>query len=374
MSDLRGRLGTVNASNDDIGALSAEFETACVRALLDEWKTLNASHFRRRMRPPMIALEDSETRLGCWSGRERTIRMARRLVLGRPWRVVVEVLKHEMAHQYVDEVLRIQGEAAHGESFRRLCAELAIDARATGLPDAGGEAEQDRVLGRVAKLLALAQSPNLHEAELAMQEAQRLMLRYNLDAATAGTRRAFGFRQLGTPTGRVQAPERMLGAILCTHFFVEAIWVTVYEPRLGTRGSVLEVSGTEANLALAEYVHGFLLHTSERLWREHKRQHGIRSDRARRSFLVGVMRGFLDKLGADRTVQQAEGLVWVGDRDLRRYYDARYPRRQSVSHSRISSTGAYRDGQSAGRGIVLHKPITPHAGNQGRLLGAGAGR
>jgi hypothetical protein len=364
----------VNPPNDDVAALGAELEAAGERALLLEWKRLNALHFRHGMQPPVIALDDAETRLGSWTGRERTLCLARRLVLGRPWGVVVEVLKHEMAHQYVDEVLHAKGEAAHGESFRRLCAELAIDARAAGLPTGTADAEQDRVLGRVAKLLALAQSPNLHEAELAMQEARRLMLRHNLDAAGAGTHRAFGFRQLGEPTGRVQAPERMLGAILCTHFFVEAIWITVYLPRLGSYGSVLEVSGTETNLALAEYVHGFLQHTSGRLWREHKQKASIRSDRARRSFLVGVMRGFLDKLGADRTVQRAEGLVWVGDAGLRRYYEARYPRRRAVGRARFSSANAFREGQSAGREIVLHKPITPYAGNQGRLLTAGASR
>ncbi len=351
----------------DPHALSAELEAACVRALLAEWRRCNAAHFGQRLRAPVMALEDVESRLGCWSSRDRTIRIGRRVVLERSWGVVVEVLRHEMAHQYVEEVLGVRDEAAHGESFRRLCAELGIDGRASGMPDGGSDADE-RVLSRVAKLLALAQSPNLHEAELAMNEAQRLMLRHNIEAAAEHRARAFGYLHLGEPTGRVQVHERVLGAILCTHFFVEAIWVTAYRPRAGKSGSVLEVCGTKENLALAEYVHGFLLHTSERLWREHKRRHALRSDVPRRSYLAGVMRGFFDRLAEERTAQRAQGLVWVGDADLRRYYDARHPRRASVGKSRFASASAYAQGKAAGRDIVLQRPIASSVSGAGRLL------
>lgn len=356
------------ATTDDHRFLSAELEAACVRALLSEWRRCNAAHFAARLRAPVLALEDVATRLGCWSGRDRTIRLGRRLVLDRPWGVVVEVLRHEMAHQYVEEVLGIRDEAAHGESFRRLCDELGIDGRASGLPEGPGGDAEERVLSRVAKLLALAQSPNLHEAELAMQEAQRLMLRHNIEAAAQHRARAFGYLHLGEPSGRVQVHERVLGAILCSHFFVEAIWVTAYRPRTGKSGSVLEVCGTKENLALAEYVHGFLLHTSERLWREHKRRHALRSDVPRRSYLAGVMRGFFDRLAEERTAQRAQGLVWVGDADLRRYYDARHPRRASVGRSRFASASAFAHGKAAGRDIVLQKPIASPASAGGRLL------
>jgi hypothetical protein len=356
----------------DVEDLSADLEAACARALFREWRQLNWTHFASSLRAPVVAIDDSDRRLGSWSRSDRSIRLSRRLVLEQPWGVVVEVLKHEMAHQYVEEVLgqtQETGEAPHGEAFRRTCERLGIDVRAAGMPVAGGGGGDGRVLGRVAKLLALAGSPNVHEAELAMREAQRLMLAHNIDVARSGAARgAYGFRHLGEPTGRVQLAERVLASILCTHFFVEVIWVTVYRPRVGTRGTVLEVCGTDENLALAEYVHGFLRHTGERLWREHRRREGIRSDRDRRSYLAGVMRGFRDRLDEERGQQEAAGLVWVGDGDLKSYHSARHPRQVSTGRRRTTSAAAFGDGRAAGRGIVLARPLASQGGTAGRLL------
>src|SRR5205085_8890006 len=141
----------------------------------------------------------------------------------------------------------------------------------------------------------LAESPNQHEAESAMREAQRLMLKFNLDAPDAG-RRGYRFRHLGAPTGRLQPHQRFVAAILGKFFFVETIWVTVHRPLDGIPGTVLEVCGTDANLEMASYVHDFLERSGERLWAEHKRASGVRGDRDRRSYLAGVMRGFYEKL------------------------------------------------------------------------------
>src|SRR5262249_7846916 len=160
----------------------------------------------------------------------------RRLVLGHPWGVVVEVLKHEMAHQYVHEVLGKRDESAHGPAFRDLCEKLGIDAGAAGVPSAAGTtADDERVLGRIARLLALAESANVHEAQAAMNAAQRLMLKHNLESVADHRRPGYGFRHLGKPTGRVGEADRLLGAILGKHFFVEVIWVPVYRPAEGKR-------------------------------------------------------------------------------------------------------------------------------------------
>src|SRR4029077_4252276 len=120
------------------------------------------------------------------------------------------------------------------------------------------------VIERVARLLALAESPNQHEAEAAMAAAQRLMLKYNVELQqhACGARR-YGFKHLGEPSGRVGESERILASILAKHFFVEVIWVPVYRPTEGKRGSVLEICGAPENLEMAEYAHAFLRHTAE---------------------------------------------------------------------------------------------------------------
>ena len=225
--------------------------------------------------------------------------------------------------------------------------------------EGGRTVEHERILERVAKLLALAGSPNEHEARSAAAAAQRLMLKYNLEelARGAATRR-YEFRHLGTPTGRVDESRRLLASILSEHFFVETIWVPVWRAREGRRGSVLEIVGSSTNLELAEYVHAFLDATAERLWGEHRRERGIRDNRDRRTYRAGVMTGFAETLGTQRSASQEAGLVWVGDRDLRDHLRRRYPHIRWTRHGGNRRSPAYTDGREAGRGIVLRKGVT----------------
>src|SRR5262249_12962391 len=156
--------------------------------------------------------------------------------------------------------------------------------------------EEERIIERIARLLALAESPNVHEAEAAMAVAQKLMLKHNLEGQKGRSMRGYAFRHLGKPPGRITEAERILAALLGRHFFVEGIWVPVYRPLEGKRASVLEVCGTPSNLEIADYVHHFLTVTAERLWADHKRAKRILGNRDRRTFLAGVMTGFADKL------------------------------------------------------------------------------
>ena len=110
--------------------------------------------------------------------------------------------------------------------------------------------------------------------------------------------------------------SRILALILSEHFFVETIWVPVWRPLEGKRGSVIEICGTHANVEMAHYAHDFLIATSDRLWREHKQKNEIKSDRDRRAFLAGVMTGFGSKLLLQIASHREHGLVWRGDAQL----------------------------------------------------------
>jgi predicted SprT family Zn-dependent metalloprotease len=338
--------------------LTLELERAALKAIRKSYDDINGSFFRWKLEPPSFDLVDARSRLGRWVSEGRVIELARTLLVEHGWGILVEVLKHEMAHQYVDEVLGAPDDASHGPEFKRVCEERGFDARAAGLPRASEVTdEQARVLDRIAKLLALAESPNEHEAQAAMSAAQRLMLKYNVETVSNGARQSYTYRHLGEPTGRVSEAQRILSALLAEHFFVEVIWVPVWRAAEGKRGTVLEVCGTLENVELAAYVHTFLGHTAERLWQEHKRRHGLPRNGARQSFVAGVMSGFRDKLGRERKNQKSEGLVWLGDPELERFFRTRYPH---IRHGRYQSRAAhpaYAHGREAGRSIVLHRGI-----------------
>jgi len=358
--------------------LTAALEAALVRELRAAWWQLNESFFKGGLHAPTIELVPTRHTLGRWVAATRAIELSRPLVLERPWGVVVEVLKHEMAHQYVHETLGEASQTPHGTAFRDACARLGVDARAAGMPEVPGPTRTahgssdaaDKVVERIARLLALAESPNQHEAESAMAAAQRLMLKHNLEVARGHGVLDYRHQHLGKPSGRVAEHERLVAMILGKHFFVEGIWIPVYRPLEGRRGSVLEICGTAANLSIAEYVHGFLHETAERLWRDHRTARGIRTNGDRRTFLAGVMVGFADKLVRQDVVSRSEGLVWVKDGDLGHYFRRRHPHVRHVRHSGQRRTDAWTHGREAGRKIVLHKPVGGVALARGRLLPA----
>ena len=355
--------------------LSADLAAAALRALTDDWRNLNYALFQDRMRPPAMRLADATSFLGRWVRGERVIEVSRRFLLDHPWGVVTEVLKHEMAHQFVDEVIGARDETAHGPVFQRVCADRGIDGGATGVPEARGstDAATASALDKIAKLLALAGSPNEHEAQAAMNTAQKLMLKYNLDAVRAKAARGYIHKHLGEPTGRVEEASRFLAAILSEHFFVQCIWVNVWRVREGRGASVLEVLGTPENVSMAEYVHSFLDHTADARWTLHKRLNRLSGDRDRRAYRTGVMMGFLEKLRAERKGQQETGLVWAGDPALDEYYQRRYPRVRTISRAAATRTSAHAEGREAGKSLVLHKGVDGSKGSRGGggLLGPG---
>ncbi len=350
--------------------LGAKLSAALLRELSREHARISASYFRGRLRLPNLELSRNESFLGRWIAATRTLELSRTLIVQEPWPVTVEILKHEMAHQFVDEVLGIHDETAHGPTFAKVCAELGIDGRAKGLPTPVRDNAESQVGERIAKLLALAESPNAHEAEAAMLAAQKLLLKHNLEWNEVRAQRGYGVRHLGKPKGRTFEPERVLATILMRFFFVDAIWIPVYRPAEGLRGSVLEICGAPGNLDIAEYVHGFLNDTAERLWREHKRSAGLLSDRDRRSFIAGVMSGVHDKLSRQERGSVEAGLVWVGDPGLRDFMKKRHPHVRHVRYGGEPKGRSFAEGRTRGRSVVIHKGIHsgPSAGRAGPLL------
>jgi hypothetical protein len=363
----------MHGEREDGPAISARLEAALLREIAEQYRMLAVNYFKGALALPQFALVASRGRLGRWVEATRTVELSRPLVLEQSWGVVVEVLKHEMAHQYVSEVLGERHEGPHGPRFRAICHKLGIDGAPSGMPAAEphraplGDAQ--RVGERIAKLLALAESPNVHEAEAAMAAAQRLLLKHNLELRVARAAQGYAFRHLGKPTGRTTEAERVLSLILGKHFFVEAIWVPVYRALEGKRGSVLEICGTPENLDIAEYVHGYLVETAERLWREHKTEHRIRGDRDRRTFLAGVMSGMSDKLARESKKNESAGLVWVADGDLESFFRRRHPYVRHVRYAGQRRTDAYAHGREKGRSIVIHRGMKSETASRGLLLG-----
>jgi len=338
----------------------------CAR-IAAEWRRLNRNRLGGALREPAFAIDVVGGRVGRWQSAGRILSVSEVHVLTAPWAEVVETIGHEMAHQVVAELGGGLDDGPHGAAFAAACARLGVSARASA--PAVKDADSERMLARVHKLLALAESANVHEAESAMAHANRLLLAHNLDLARLGERRGYVARTVGQAHARVGLGAKLIGCILRDFFFVECLWIGTYDA-IGDRNlTQLEIMGEPTNVELAHYVHDFLHAALERLWRGARTDLGRGDVATRRAFIGGVLTGFSDKLRAERRAQAERGLVWVGDRDLKDWYRARHPRIAALPSAGWSAGQAHDAGRRAGGELRLHRGIGSH-GADGGLLGA----
>jgi hypothetical protein len=331
------------------------------QSLSREWATINYSVFGGALvQPPTIEIaEHLHHHLGDWNATSRTIRFSLAFVTERPWWVVVEVLKHEMAHQYVSDVLGIEDEeTAHGPAFRMVCERYAIDGRAGHKPTD----EETRIVEKARKLLALTASPNEHEAQAALSAVQRLLGHHGLAEEDVRERDAeeFGALVLGPIIPKIQIHHSGVASILAAHFHVRPIWTRARDPRTNEEGSQLEVNGRRRDLAMAEYVHDWLHRVAEQLCPP------SHSRKERLDFLAGVVVGHQTRLDADAKSAQASANGFsvaliksdATDSTLNAYFHRRHPRTRTSRGSGRRLGSSFLDGQSAGRSLAMHRPIS----------------
>ena len=318
------------------------------------WHHFNDLYLGGGLRPPVLAISKSRERLGEWSIRDRTLSISAVHILADSWHDVLTTLRHEMAHQYADEVLQASEERPHGNAFAYACKKLWVSSAASRGPRE--ETQRNSILQRIAKLLALGESPNENESKSALRKAHELLLRHNIDSVELGER-GFSWRHLGPARNRHHEYEHTIANLLSAHFFVESIWTSTFLAGDDKSATVLEIHGTEENLEFAQYVHEFLTSVLEPLWSEHKRLRGIRGNRERLRFFAGVTEGFGRSLSEKRDDLQKEGLVWRGDVELRRHLRVHYPYISTVRVGGAPRTDAFEAGAKAGSRVRIHRPI-----------------
>ena len=346
--------------------IDQERKNAWIRQLRVDWKNANYAHFNSIMQVPNLTIFSSKNCMGRWEGGiKRTLGLSDVLINTCSWQYVQEILYHEMAHQYVDEILMITDQPPHGETFRKICSENAFNYRASGdLQDwiekkniKKSDLPYQKVFNKIQKLLSLAQSSYQAEAELAMAKAHELLLKYNLHLEEIEFQRNYFYKQIGE-VGRKNPIKSLIGSILGRFFFVEILWVFGYEQQKEKQGRVLEIYGTRENIEMAEYVHDFLHNAIGDLWHAFKQQKSISGNKHRRSFIYGLLNGFYQKLEGKAAECETKSLIWRGDSFLKDYFRRKNPK---ISHKTYryskSSHQIYQEGVQRGKSLIIHKGI-----------------
>jgi hypothetical protein len=348
--------------------IQTELKASWVRRLRQEWERINWA-WRLGLRAPDLAVHSGGPRLGEWRASERLISVREDHLADNAWSAVVETLKHEIAHQYVDEALGGSG-APHGPTFKSICARLGIGGAARG--PAGADQDDSRIR-RIRKLLALADGrASEHEAQSALATAHRLLLEYNLDVLDLERDPDYRSQVLEPSQARIQAWRRRLSGVLTESFFVEAIWIPQYDTQQDREVWALEIGGGGVNVDLAEYIWEFVARQGDRLWRSWRTEAGPQRPYARLQYLDGVVEGVARRLAADRASEAGtEALVWTGDPRLEDWFLRKHPRIRRLRWRGASRGEPRAAGVQAGEDLQIHRPIEAPEGPGGRLLTSG---
>ncbi|MBP9707906.1 MAG: DUF2786 domain-containing protein [Oligoflexales bacterium] len=359
-------------------------ETYLLRAWTDQLYKEHAHvcfYYRVKLSTPLIRIMDLAKKWGEWRSAERTIVISRQLISTYSWDHVLAVLKHEMAHQIVDEIFRQFDQ--HGPHFKKACGLLGLDTWASlsdfemqtfefHSPSRRLSADDERLLRRAEKLLALASSSNENEAQLAMLRVQELYNKYNFERIKSGEPGQYSSVFIKPKKKRLGYHYTLLASMLTKYFFVEVIFSSQYDAEQLSSFQVVEFLGEQKNVAMAEYVFGFMLQRLDVSYFEYKKIKSKLSQKQRNDFYHGVLRGFEERLKANRfssggtevkipaeaLFQKSKALIPLKDPGLEEYVGFKHPRLRKLSRARrYLEAAVYQAGVTAGRKIVLNNAL-----------------
>jgi len=238
------------------------------------------------------------TDLGFFDASYYQIGINKKLIYTAKDSVIRDVLKHELAHYLT--WLEHGIVQPHGPEFKAICRkykfpdEVALSKMNIEKANLSkeGDLDSERVIEKVKKLLQLAQSSNVHEAELATMKANALLLRHNLDHITSNDDEPLYMDRVLLNCRK--DPKMSAIYSILVHFFVRPVFSH------GKGRCCIEITGTLTNVKLAVYVANFLELELENLWDVARKEYGFQGLRAKNSFFLGIAAGFDQKMKASK--------------------------------------------------------------------------
>lgn len=329
---------------------------------------LHRSRFEwnQKLYPLHLVIFDHPTKLGEYDPSQWRLGLSSRLMHEAKDAVIRDVLRHEIAHM-MTHLLYGNNIDAHGSEFKNVCARFGwnthISKASLDLSNANesyqGDLKTEKLLSRIKKLMALSESSNTHEAELATTKANELLIKHNLDRLILNQDDQLVYVLPVMYAAKANAKMHAVYEILKV-FYV----APVFTKRQGQ--VALDVVGDHASVKIAEYVSGFLQLELDRLWLEAKDKKTLKGLRAKNSFLNGVAKGYVTKIKNTQLEFDQQALIRVKNASEQMLAKV-YGRLSSSSSKSQSDSLAHAAGSLAGRNLSIRAGVE-RSSNHGRLL------
>lgn len=207
------------------------------------------------------------------------------------------IIRHELAH-YMTFINYGNAIQPHGPEFRVFCQQMGWNEevyKATICLENElnvSVIEENSVLRKVQKLMALASSSNENEAEQAMIKSQQLLLKHNMESKYIG-----GDDDEKIFLKRIMKQKRENAKMRAIAKILETFFVNIIYNRAG--GFIyLEILGNAVNIEIAEYVASILQSEMEKLWNQAQQRANLKGMIAKNSFFLGLAKGYCNKIQA----------------------------------------------------------------------------
>ncbi len=258
--------------------------------------------FNKTTYPISIVVFEDNTRLGYFDYRFFEIGLSKKLMYLSQDEVLRNIVRHELAH-FMAYLIHGPNEG-HGIRFREICRQMQwsneVERAYSNIESENNKTEEKNLktevlLQKLKKLMALASSDNIYEAESATLKANQLLLEHNLTFLHNKTTEEdlFCLKRVISST-RKSTKHDAIYTILQT-FCVSPVL------NYGNGFFYLEVTGDHTSVLLADYVANFLDTELDILWghaqKENKKLKGLA---AKNSFLRGVAAGYIMKINNEK--------------------------------------------------------------------------
>ena len=328
--------------------------------------------------PLHFVLFEDPTKLGYFSSDNFQLGLHKKLMYLAHDEVLANIIRHELAHMYTTILYKKENPqqyaqmTPHGKEFHHVCESFnwgpEVYKAYSNLEWENQLYQEDtsfeKIKSKIEKLLALADSDNPHEAEMATLKANQLLLKYNLQNLEYNDEVETCVK-LVYRTKKLNSTMNALYDIL-QYFYVQPVF------NRSAAGVGLDVVGTRLNVEMADYITKYLAHEFEILWKKAKKDDPSLSGlKMKNNYILGVAHGFTSKLKKERSQYRdnqssSKDLIKIQDNLVQQVAMA-FPRLSKQTSSNGSfDPRARAKGQRDGSGLNIRPGVSQ--GNKGHLL------
>ena len=313
----------------------------------------NRFELNNMLYPIHFALFESKTKWGHFNSHNYQIGINKALMHMALNETIRSIIRHELAHYMC--FLKYGNTKPHGEEFKKVCNSYNWNSevsQASGSIDElnniiEGDLKSQQVLNKVKKLLALSSSTNEFEAKKALNKANELLFKYNLESLKNDEDEAYVLSALFSKrsNSKLQAIYEIL-----QNFFVVPVF------NYGNDGVYLDICGDRSNIEVAEYVAKFLDSELENLWKNYKKMNPhLKGIVAKNSYFRGLAKGFCEKFKESTPSQQA--LIPIKNSLIKKTNLAYGKLRKTSVNKSLNCDESHGAGRKAGNSLNINPSI-----------------